>query len=62
MKKIQWVDVIGIICISIIIFITGAAGIISYNQKPAKSYKLYSIEVHDGDSIVIYKNHYQHGK
>jgi len=23
---------------------------------------VYSIEIHDGDSVVIYKNHYRHGK
>ena len=31
-------------------------------EKPRKEKAVYSIEIHDGDSVVIYKNHYRHGK
>jgi hypothetical protein len=28
-------------------------------EKPKKERAVYSIDIHDGDSVVIYKNHYK---
>jgi hypothetical protein len=28
-------------------------------ETPVKEKAVYSIEIHDGDSVVIYKNHYK---
>ena len=65
MRKIQWNNIVVIfviICISLVFAEGIIKGIISKVQTTDDTNNVHYIEVHDGDSVVIYKNHYKDDK